>query len=69
MAVAGVAVGALPRIRWGARGRGCDREGSGALPLERAAAVSTGLRVRQEVGEGGHADGADERLQRGDVSK
>ena len=37
-----------------------------ALPLARAAAVSTGLRVRQEVGEGGHADGADERLQRED---
>ena len=29
-------------------GHGCGREGSAALPLPRAAAVSTGLRVRQE---------------------
>ena len=39
-------LGALPRMKWAALGRGCDREGSGALPLPRAAAVSTGLRVR-----------------------
>ena len=39
-------LGALPRIKRGAQGRGCGREGSGALPLARAAAVSTGLRVR-----------------------
>ena len=38
-------LGALPRIRRGAQGRGCGREGSGALLLARAAAVSTGLRV------------------------
>ena len=35
-------LGALPRIRRGAQGRGCGREGSGALLLARAAAVSTG---------------------------
>ena len=39
-------LGPLPRIRRGALGRGCGREGSGALPLPRAAAVSTGSRVR-----------------------
>ena len=33
---------ALPRTRRGAQGRGCGREGSGALPLPRVAAVSTG---------------------------
>ena len=38
-------LGVLPRIKRGAQGRGCGREGSGALPLPRAAAVSTGLRV------------------------
>ena len=38
-------LGALPRIRRGAQGRGRGREGSGALLLPRAAAVSTGLRV------------------------
>jgi len=38
-------LGALPRIKRRAQGRGCGREGSGALPLARAAAVSTGLRV------------------------
>ena len=42
--VASKRLGALPRIRRGALGRGCGREGSGALPLPRAAAVSTGLR-------------------------
>ena len=40
---------ALPRIHWGALGRGWGREGSGALRLARAAAVSTGLRVRRGV--------------------
>ena len=43
--VASKRLGALPRIRRGAQGRGCGREGRGALPLPRAAAVSTGLRV------------------------
>ena len=41
-------LGALPRIRRGAQGRGCGREGSGALLLPRAAAVSTRLRVLEE---------------------
>ena len=35
----------LPRRRGSALALGCGREGSGALPLARAAAVSTGLRV------------------------
>ena len=38
-------LGALQRTKRGALRRGCGREGSGALPLPRAAAVSTGLRV------------------------
>ena len=38
----------LPRITRGALGR-CGREGSGALPLARAAAVSTRLRVQAEL--------------------
>ena len=33
------------RIKRGALGRGCGREGSGALPLPRAAVISTRLRV------------------------
>ena len=36
---------ALPRMKWAALGRGCGREGSGALLLARAAAchlISTG---------------------------
>ena len=37
---------ALPRTRGSTLAHGCGREGSGALPLARAAAVSTGLRVR-----------------------
>ena len=36
---------ALPRIKRGALGRGCGRKGSGALPLPRAAVISTRLRV------------------------
>ena len=35
-------LGPLPRNKEGDLGRGCGREGSGALPLPRAAAVSTG---------------------------
>jgi hypothetical protein len=39
-------LGPLPRIKGrGALGRGCGREGRGALPLPRAAAVSTGQRL------------------------
>jgi hypothetical protein len=45
--VASKGLGALPRITRGALGRGCGREGSGALPLPRAAAVSTGLGIPQ----------------------
>ena len=59
-------LGPLPRRSGGALALGCGRSGRGALPLARAAGVSTRLRVRQEVGEGGHAHGADERLQRED---
>ena len=44
--VASKRLGALPRITRGALGRGCGREGGGALPLPRAAVISTGLRVR-----------------------
>ena len=39
-------LGPLTRIRWAALGRGCGREGRGALQLPRAAVISTGLRVR-----------------------
>ena len=39
-------LGPLPRMKWAALGRGCGRKGSGALPLPRAAAVWTGLRIR-----------------------
>ena len=38
-------LGALSRMRWAALGRGGGREGSGALPLPRAAVISTGSRV------------------------
>ena len=44
--VASKGLGALPRTRGSTLAHGCGREGSGALPLPRAAAVSTGLRVR-----------------------
>jgi len=40
--VASKGLGPLPRNKEGDLGRGCGREGSGALPLPRAAAVSTG---------------------------
>ena len=43
--VASKRLGALPRIKRGALGRGCGREGSVVLPLPRAAAISTRLRV------------------------
>ena len=39
-------LGPLPRMEWAALGRGCGREGSGALPLPRAAAVSTRVRAQ-----------------------
>ena len=44
--VASKRLGPLPRMKWAALGRGCGREGRGALPLPRAAAVST--RVRRQ---------------------
>ena len=37
--------GLLPRTRGSTLAHGCGREGSGALPLPRAAVISTGLRV------------------------
>ena len=40
-------LGPLPRRRGGALALGCGRGGRVVLPLARAAAVSTGLRVRQ----------------------
>ena len=43
--VASKGLGPLPSIKEGALGRGCGREGSGALPLPRAAVISTGSRV------------------------
>ena len=51
--VASKRLGPLPRRRGSALARGCGRGGRGALPLARAAAVSTGLRVRapQQAGE------------------
>ena len=39
-------LGSLPSKKESVMGHGCGREGGGALPLPRAAAVSTGLRVR-----------------------
>ena len=43
--VASKRLGPLPRRRGSALARGCGRGGRGALPLARAAAVSTGSRV------------------------
>ena len=43
--VASKRLGPLPRIKRGALGRGCGREGRGALPLPRAVVISTRLRV------------------------
>ena len=43
--VASKGLGPLPRRRESALAHGCGREGSGALPLARAAVISTGLRV------------------------
>ena len=43
-------VGPLPRRRGSALARGCERGGRVVLPLARAAAVSTGLRVREGGG-------------------
>ena len=37
---------ALPRRRGSALAHGCGRQGSGALPLPRAAAISAGSRVQ-----------------------
>ena len=42
---------ALSRTARDALGRGCGKEGSGALPLPRAAVISTRLRVRSVEGE------------------
>ena len=39
----------LPRVRGGALGHGCCRGGRAVLPLARAAAVSTGLRLRSKA--------------------
>ena len=44
--VASKRLGALPRIKRGALGRGCGREGRGARPLPRAAVISTRVRLR-----------------------
>ena len=43
--VASKRLGPLPRMKWVALGRGCGGEGSGTLPLPRAAVISTRLRV------------------------
>ena len=40
-------LGPLPRRRGSALAHGCGRSGRVVLPLPRAAAVSTGLRVRE----------------------
>ena len=44
--VASKGLGPLPRRRGSALAHGCDRGGRVVLPLARAAAVSTGLRVQ-----------------------
>ena len=43
--VASKGLGPLPRKRGSALAHGCGRSGNGALPLPRAAVISTGLRV------------------------
>ena len=43
---------ARPRTRGSTLAHGCGREGSGVLTLARAAAVSTGVRVRGAWAEG-----------------
>ena len=45
-------LGTLPRIKRGALAHGCGRGGRGALPLPRAAVISTGLRVHAALGVG-----------------
>ena len=47
--VASKRLAALPRTRGSTLAHGCGKEGSGALPLARAAAVSTRLRVQAEL--------------------
>ena len=44
-------LGALPGMKGSALARGCGGGGRGALPLPRAAAVSTRLRVQEVVHE------------------
>ena len=50
--VASKGLGPLPRKRGSALAHGCGRSGNGALPLPRAAAVSTRLRVPAEAEDG-----------------
>ena len=49
--VASTGPGPLPRKRGSALAQGCDRGGRVVLPLARAAAVSTGLRIRGSTDE------------------
>ena len=42
-------LGALPRIRRGALGRGCGRKGRVVRPVARAAVISTGVRVQADA--------------------
>ena len=59
--VASKGLGPLPRRKGSALARGCGRGGRGALPLARAAAVSTGLKVQdEEVLREGERDGAEQ---------
>ena len=44
--VASTGLKPLPRVKWAALAHGCGRGGRVVLPLPRAAAVSTGWRVR-----------------------
>ena len=52
--VASRRLGPLPRIRWAALGRGCGREGRGALPLPRAAVISTRSSLPCKLSESAH---------------